>query len=68
MNTRVIDKDIITIENLSGVSNRCDWIINGNNLLNITNTDSPTTIFIVGYKGGAGVNYLAKELLPKLLS
>jgi hypothetical protein len=68
MNTRVIQKDNLNIENLTGISKRCDWLINGETLLNITNTDRPGTIFIVAYKGGLGVKYLANHLLPNINS
>jgi len=54
------------ISDLTGLAARCDWFINGSQLVNITNTEAPTTIFLTGYCGGAGIDYLATQLLPKL--
>lgn len=54
------------ISDLTGLAARCDWFINGSQLVNITSTDTPQTIFLTGYCGGAGIDYLATQLLPKL--
>jgi hypothetical protein len=54
------------ISDLTGLAARCDWFINGSQLVNITSTDTPQTIFLTGYQGGAGIDYLATQLLPKL--
>jgi len=66
MCTRLPKLDTYSIENLSGLAARCDWFINGCQLLNITNTETPRTIFVTGYRGGDGINHLAMQLLPKL--
>ena len=66
MCTRLPKLPIYRKEDLSGLAARCDWFINGRQLLNVTDTQTPRTIFVTGYRGGAGVNYLAMQLLPKL--
>jgi len=66
MCTRLPKMPIYRKENLSGLAARCDWFINGRQLLNVTNTETPRTIFVTGYRGGQGINYLAMQLLPKL--
>ena len=66
MCTRLPNKHDQVMTSVSGLAARCDWLINGKQVLNITNTQNPKTIFIHGFRGGAGVNHLAMQLLPRL--
>lgn len=66
MCTRLPKLSMYRKEDLSGLAARCDWFINGRQLLNVTNTETPRTIFVTGFRGGQGINYLAMQLLPKL--
>lgn len=66
MQTRLEKKDIYTVADLKGIAGRCDWFINGNQLLNITNTDAPRTIFLTAYRGTPGIIFLVRSLLPKI--
>lgn len=67
MNTRLVKQDIYTDKSLTGLSRRCDWFINGEQLINITNTNKPKTIFLTGYRGNKGIRYLS-SLLPSITS
>ena len=66
MQTRLEIKDIYTVADLKGIAGRCDWFINGNQFINITNTDAPKTIFLTGKKGTPGIAVLVGYLLPKI--
>jgi hypothetical protein len=68
MSTRLTKRDIYELHELTGLSRKCDWFINGTQLINITNTQDPKFIFLTAYKGGVGINYLVKDLLPTILS
>jgi hypothetical protein len=65
MNTRLAKRDKYTIQNLTGLSKKCDWFINGNQLLKITN-DTPRIIFLTGYRGNSGIKYLVNTLLTEI--
>ena len=67
MNTRLVKHDIYENTTLTGISKRCDWFINGNQLLKL-NDKEPKTIFVTGYKGGAGITHLTTILLPNIIS
>jgi hypothetical protein len=64
MNTRLPKHDTYTIQSLLGLSRRCDWFINGRQLINISNTLIPKFIFLTAYKGNIGIKYLVNILLP----
>ncbi len=64
MNTRLIKKKVYEKSDLTGLCKRCDWFINGNQL--IKNKDNPQTIFITGMTGNRGIKYFVDKLLPKL--
>lgn len=66
MCTRLPNKYDQIMSSVSGLAARCDWLINGKQVLNITNTQEPRTIFINGFRGGVGVNHLAMQLLHRL--
>jgi len=68
MSTRLKEKVNYELHQLTGLSGKCDWFINGSQLINITNTQYPNFIFLTAYRGGDGINYFVKELLPKILS
>jgi len=68
MSTRIPEQDVYTVNCLSGVSKRCDWFINGTQLLNIMETAIPKTVFLTAYRGGDGINYFVEALLPKITS
>ena len=68
MSTRLPEQEVYTVNSLYGVSRRCDWFINGTQLIKIENTDTPKTLFLTAYRGGPGIDYLVKELLPNIRS
>ena len=68
MNTRLPKLDVYTVDSLLGLSRRCDWFINGKQLVNISNTNKPKIIFLTAYKGDVGIKYLVNKLLPTLTS
>jgi len=65
MNTRLEKLDTYTIENLRGLSKKCDWFINGNQLLRIKEGD-PKIIFLTAYRGQSGITYLVNNLLNNI--
>jgi hypothetical protein len=65
MNTRLESRKIYTIEHLTGLAKRCDWFINGNQLL-ILKEGIPKIIFLTTLRGNKGIKYLVNKLLPKL--
>ncbi len=67
MNTRLKKLDSYTISDLNGISKKCDWFINGNQLLKL-NTGEPKTIFLTAYRGNAGIKYLVNNLLSQIKS
>jgi len=66
MQTRLEKKDVYTRDTVTGLAKRCDWFINGNQLVNITHTETPTTIFLTAYRGTPGILYFVKSLLPTI--
>lgn len=68
MNTRLRNLPTYSLNNLSGISKRCDWLINGHQLLNITNTNLPKYIFVVAYRGTIGIKNLVLNHLSKIKS
>ena len=68
MSTRLPEKEVYTVNCLSGVARRCDWFINGSQVINIQKTDAPKTLFLTGYRGHRGICYFVKELLPNITS
>jgi len=65
MNTRLAKRDTYTIQNLSGLAKKCDWFINGNQLLKMKN-DNPRIIFLTAYRGNSGIKYLVHTLLSEI--
>lgn len=66
MNTRLRKLPVYRVEDLTGIARRCDWFINDVQLLNITNTTTPRTIFISGYRGYRAFPFFYQYLFPKL--
>jgi len=67
MNTRLKKHIIYKPENLTGLAKKCDWFINGNQLLKL-NTRQPKTIFLTAYRGNAGIKHLVTKLLSQINS
>lgn len=44
MNTRLVKRNVYNIQNLTGLSKKCDWFINGNQIIKL-NLNEPKTIF-----------------------
>lgn len=68
MNTRLLKRNIYQINDLSGLSKKCDWFICQNQILNITNTEFPKFIFLSAYNGNIGIKYFVLNLLEKITS
>ncbi len=68
MNTRLRKLPTYRVEDLTGIARRCDWFINDVQLLNITNTHKPRTIFISGYRGYRALPFFYQALFPRLTS
>jgi len=66
MSTRLPKEVVYTKNSLFGVSKRCDWFINGNQLVNITNTSAPRTIFLSAYIARPSIIYFVNQILPKI--
>lgn len=67
MQTRLVKLDIYEKKDLTGISQKCDWFINGTQLLKLNDTE-PKTIFLSAYRGGAGIKHLTTVLLPTIVS
>jgi hypothetical protein len=65
MNTRLQKLDTYSLENLTGLSKRCDWFINGDQLLKI-NEGNPRIIFLTAYRGHLGITNLVNNLLSTI--
>jgi hypothetical protein len=66
MNTRLVKIDWYESKDLTGLAKKCDWFINGTQLIKLNNNE-PKTIFLTGYRrGGDGVKYLVNDLLPNI--
>jgi len=61
MSTRLNKLDVYDIDSLSGLAKRCDWFINGSQVISKDKTN-PKTIFITAYKGSEGILHLAQLL------
>ena len=68
MSTRLEKRHTYERNDLTGLSKKCDWFINGNQLVNITNTLHPHFIFLTAFKGHGGIEYLVNQLLPIIAS
>jgi len=68
MSTRLEKRNTYERHELTGLSKKCDWFINGTQLVNISNILHPNFIFLTAFRGRIGVQYLVKELLPTILS
>ena len=68
MSTRLEKRNTYERNELSGLSKKCDWFINGNQVVNITNTLQPHFIFLTALKGHIGIEFLVNKLLPIILS
>ncbi len=66
MNTRLCKLETYKVRDLTGISRRCDWFIHDHQLLNITNTLTPNTIFISAYRGYNAFPYFYNKLFPDL--
>jgi hypothetical protein len=67
MSTRLSKADSYTVESLTGLARRCDWFINGNELVKNTSSD-PKTIFLTAYRGNTGIPFLVSSVVPTLKS
>jgi len=65
MNTRLKKRAEYTIENLTGISKKCCWFINGYQLIKIKE-DNPKIIFLTAYRGNKGIEYLVNNLLDNI--
>lgn len=61
--TRLKEQSIYDINDLTGVSKLCDWFINYNNFINITNTNNPKYIFIHAMYGNLTIEYFINNYL-----
>lgn len=61
MSTRLPKLCAYDIDSLSGLAKRCDWFINGSQVIT-KDISNPKTIFITAYKGSEGILHLAKIL------
>lgn len=68
MSTRLIKKDVYEISDLTGLAKKCDWFISNGQVLNISNTEEPRTIFMTAYKGNAVSKYFINSVLKKISS
>lgn len=66
MSTRLIKKDIYEISDLTGLSQKCDWFISNEQILNIAKTDNPKVIFMTSYKGYAVLKYFLNSVLKTI--
>ena len=66
MNTRLRKLPTYGIEDLTGIARRCDWFIHDTQHLNITNTQTPRTIFISGYHGYKAFPFFYKMIFPTI--
>lgn len=64
MNTRLHRKTNYTVDELTGLSKRCDWFIHGKEV--IKKKDNPQTIYLSGLQGNQGIKHFTNELLPKI--
>ena len=65
MNTRLEKRDTYTLENLTGLAKKCDWFINGDQLLKINEGD-PKLIFLTAFRGHLGITNLVNNLLSTI--
>lgn len=66
MNTRIIRKDLYSIDDIQGVARLCDWFISAEQFINISNTDTPKLIFISGMSGAKSISYFVEKILPSI--
>ena len=66
MNTRLTKRNIYTQNDLTGISKRCDWFINGTQLLQINNDNDPQYIFLTAYNGNIGIKHLVNTIIGQL--
>ena len=68
MCTRLPILNFFNVDNLSGLSKRCDWFINGKQFINITDTNRPKFVFLRTYYGEESIQFFVTELLPKIIN
>lgn len=66
MNTRLKPQIRYTIEDLTGLASKSDWFIHNDQLLNITNTETPKIVFMSMFLGKTTIRFFATVVLPKI--
>jgi hypothetical protein len=66
MNTRLVKRPHYTAEQLTGIASRCDWFVCMRQLVCITPTETPRTVFLSAFNGYVGFPYFMTEVLPKI--
>ena len=64
MNTRLPKKNIYQIEDLIGISKRCDWFIHHNQILK--QKEIPNIIFLSNYQGKITIPFFYNKVLPHI--
>ena len=67
MNTRLMKRLIYTINNLTGIAKKCDWFINGYQILKL-NDNEPRIIFLTAHRGNTGIKNLMNNLISQIKS
>lgn len=66
MNTRLEKKASYTKSDLFGLAAKCDWFINGCELLKISDTNTPKYIFLSAWLGFRAVPFFANIVMPNI--